>query len=62
MTLTAGDTHPVHGPVPTVDPPVTREWPVPRQATAGGRLTLTWRRVSGRGAQVSEVWLIKSGY
>ena len=59
MTLTANEGIPVHGPVATEEPPVTREWPVPREATAGGRLTLTWRRVSGRGAQVAEVWLIR---
>lgn len=60
MTLTANDTYPVHGPVATEEPPATREWPVPRDATAAGRLTLTWKRISGRGAQVSEVWLIRT--
>jgi hypothetical protein len=59
MTLTANGTYPIHGPVATSDPPVTGEWSVPRASTGGGRLTLTWTRVSGRGAQVSEVWLMR---
>jgi hypothetical protein len=59
MTLTANDRYPVHGPASTANPPVQQEWPIPRDATAGGTLTLTWKRVSGRGCQVAEVWLIK---
>ncbi|MCC6727824.1 MAG: hypothetical protein IT208_00630 [Chthonomonadales bacterium] len=59
MTLTAGARWPVHGPVATQRPPVTTEWPVPRGSYHDGTLTLTWRRVSGRGAQVSEVWLLR---
>jgi hypothetical protein len=40
------------------------EFDVPRQATAGGELTLSWTRESGgggngRGCQVSEVWLMR---
>lgn len=60
MTLTANGTYPVHGAVATQEPPVTREWSIPRAATTGGNLTLTWKRLSGRGAQVSEVWLIRT--
>jgi hypothetical protein len=59
MTLTANDRYSVHGPVPTSNPPIQQEWPVPREATGSGTLTLTWRRVSGRGCQVAEVWLIR---
>lgn len=59
MTLIANDKWPVHGPVKTPDYPTPMEWPVPREATAGGTLTLKWERVTGRGAQVSEVWLLK---
>jgi hypothetical protein len=59
MTLAANARHEVHGPIPTTKPPIQQEWAVPREATAGGTLTLTWRRVTGRGSQVSEVWLIK---
>jgi hypothetical protein len=47
--------------------PATRqpiEFDIPAQATAGGALTLTWRREpgrghAGRGCDLSEVWLIK---
>jgi hypothetical protein len=40
------------------------EFDVPREATAGGELTLTWsaepgRGGNGRGCQVAEVWLLK---
>lgn len=62
MTLTANGTYPVHGAVATQEPPETREWPIPRAATAGGNLTLTWKCLSGRGAQVSEVWLIRTSH
>lgn len=60
MTLVADGIHEVHGPVATEVPARTREWPVPREATADGVLTLQWKRLSGRGAQVSEVWLIRN--
>ncbi|NLH98477.1 MAG: hypothetical protein GX446_03190 [Chthonomonadales bacterium] len=59
MTLKADDRYDVHGPVATETPPVTREWPVPREATSDGVLTLRWERTAGRGAQVAEVWLIR---
>lgn len=59
LTLTANDKYLIHGPVQTSDPPIQREWPIPREATAGGSLTLKWEPVTGRGAQVSEVWLIR---
>ena len=40
------------------------EFDIPTQATAGGELTLNWRRTpglggNGRGCQVAEVWLIR---
>jgi hypothetical protein len=40
------------------------EFDIPRQVTAGGALTLTWRREpglggNGRGCQVAEVWLMR---
>jgi hypothetical protein len=42
------------------------EFDVPREATAGGELTLTWNQPpgaggAGRGCQVAEVWLLKPG-
>lgn len=43
-------------PEPVVTP---LEFPIPREATADGSLELTWQRVTGRGTQVAEVWLIK---
>jgi hypothetical protein len=41
------------------------EFEVPREATAGGGLTLVWgsdpeRGGPGRGCQIAEVWLIKT--
>jgi hypothetical protein len=41
------------------------EFEVPRSATAGGELTLSWQRTpglggNGRGCQVSEVWLVRN--
>mgnify|MGYP001164926008 FL=1 len=35
------------------------EFVIPRKATQEGTLELTWQRVTGRGVQVAEVWLIK---
>ncbi len=43
-------------PEPVVTP---LEFPIPREATGDGSLELTWHRVTGRGTQVAEVWLIK---
>ncbi|MBZ5670567.1 MAG: hypothetical protein LAO04_12655 [Acidobacteriia bacterium] len=45
-------------------PPRPLEFDIPRSATAGGQLTLTWHRElglggNGRGCQVAEVWLMK---
>ena len=61
MTLTANGTYSVHGPVPSDSSGAVREWPIPHTASATGKLELKWDRVTGRGAQVSEVWLIKKG-
>ena len=44
---------------PTMTLIANDKWPVPREATLSGTLTLKWQRVTGRGAQVSEVWLIR---
>ena len=42
-------------------PPVVTplEFIIPREATQDGVLDLKWQRLTGRGAQVAEVWLIK---
>ncbi len=44
------------GPLPPVTP---LEFVVPREATRDGVLELTWQRLTGRGTQVAEVWLIR---
>jgi hypothetical protein len=36
------------------------EFPIPRAATEDGTLELRWQRITGRGTQVAEVWLIKN--
>lgn len=35
------------------------EFVIPRKATQDGVLDLTWQRLTGRGTQVAEVWLLK---
>jgi hypothetical protein len=40
--------------------PVTQEFPIPREATANGRLELEWSAGEGeRSCEVAEVWLIR---
>jgi len=40
--------------------PVIQEFPIPHEATAGGRLELEWNSGEGeRSCEVAEVWLIK---
>jgi len=56
----AADDLEVHGPVATAGPPTVREWPIPKEATRDGTLTLQWDRVEGRGAQICEVWLMRT--
>ncbi|WZO97823.1 hypothetical protein EP7_004875 [Isosphaeraceae bacterium EP7] len=56
----------VHPPIPKPSPTRPLEFDIPRQATADGRLTLSWTREpgrggNGRGCQVAEVWLIRKG-
>ena len=42
-------------------PPVITplEFVIPREATQDGELKLTWQRLTGRGTQVAEVWLVR---
>ena len=42
-------------------PPVVTplEFVIPREATQDGILDLTWQRITGRGTQVAEIWLLK---
>ncbi len=64
IRLTANDQFEIH---PLIEKPVPfrrLEFAIPREATTGGVLTLSWRRQSGlggngRGCQVAEVWLRK---
>ncbi len=48
---------PEEGSPPPVVTPL--EFLIPPEATEDGTLDLTWQRLTGRGAQVAEVWLIK---
>ncbi len=42
------------------EPPVTPlEFRIPHEATQDGMLELAWQRMTGRGTQIAEVWLIK---
>jgi hypothetical protein len=63
--LTADSQYEVHGyrKLDNLTEPV--EFPIPREATADGALTLTWQRQpglsgNGRGNQVAEVWLLRA--
>jgi len=44
------------GPTPVVTP---LEFLIPAEATRDGALELTWQRLTGRGIQIAEVWLLK---
>ena len=48
---------PKEGDPPPVVTPL--EFVIPREATEDGTLELTWQRITGRGTQVAEIWLIK---
>lgn len=71
IRLMANDTVQVHpyigGPVPgeqhRLELPAPQEFPIPREATASGKLKLSWTREpglggNGTGCNVAEVWLI----
>jgi hypothetical protein len=64
MRLVANDQYEIHPYIAKPLPVRPVEFDVPRAATAGGRLTLSWtqdpgRGGNGRGCQVAEVWLIR---
>ena len=64
IRLTAGEQWEVHPLMEKPAPLKPLEFAIPREATEHGELDLTWRGEpglggSGRGCQVSEVWLIK---
>src|ERR1700677_4927268 len=63
MRLLANEQFEIHPYVLRPWPPVPQEFEIPVSATSAGELTLSWTREqglggSGRGCQVSEVWLI----
>ncbi|MHC4212588.1 MAG: hypothetical protein ACYSWP_04350, partial [Planctomycetota bacterium] len=59
--LIANDKYEIHGPLTQPDPIKPLEFDVPQQATADGTLELKWHLLNNaRGAQVAEVWLIKT--
>ena len=58
IRLTADGEFQIHEMQETGTTPVS-EYPIPNEATADGKLTLTWTCAEGeRGAQVAELWLI----
>jgi hypothetical protein len=64
IRLTANDGLEVHPFLPKELPIRPMEFDVPREATRGGELTLTWeqepgRGGAGRGNQIAEVWLMR---
>jgi hypothetical protein len=65
MRLVANEQVEIHPFLQRPWPPVPQEFDIPAAATAGGELTLSWTREqgqggSGRGCQVSEVWLMNT--
>jgi len=65
IRLMANGNLPIHDYITREVTPAPMEFDIPQQATREGVLTLEWTRPagaggSGRGCQVSEVWLIKS--
>jgi hypothetical protein len=64
IRLSANDGLEIHPLIPKERPIRPVEFDIPKAATAGGKLKLTWsaepgRGGNGRGCQVAEVWLIK---
>jgi hypothetical protein len=64
IRLTANGRYQIHDLRDKPSPQAPLEFDIPREATQGGELTLEWTRQaglggSGRGTQVSEVWLIR---
>ncbi len=64
LRLVAGDNYEIHGWLSRPVPFKPLEFDIPKAATAGGRLELTFTREpglrgNGRGLEVGEVWLIK---
>ena len=60
MRLVANGKFEIHGPTAQPSPPTPLEFEIPAEATRGGVLELEWSRLSGRGPQVAEAWLIRN--
>ena len=58
MKLTADDAYVIHDFMAQPNPPQRLEFDVPKEATQDGVLELAWERKTGRGPQVSEIWLV----
>jgi hypothetical protein len=63
IRLMANSTIEVHPPLLRTWPPAPQEFPIAKQATASGELTLTWTGEhggggDGRSCQIAEVWLL----
>ncbi|MHC4680012.1 MAG: hypothetical protein ACYTEK_15080 [Planctomycetota bacterium] len=59
LRLVADDVYAIHDLIRAGHPPI-RDFEIPKPATQDGRVELTWTCGEGqRGAQVSEIWLIK---
>lgn len=59
MRLVADGKYEIHAAVGPQSPIAPQEFPIPKAASADGKLDLAWTRVSGRGPQVAEIWLLK---
>ncbi|MBI3118635.1 MAG: hypothetical protein HYZ00_08110, partial [Candidatus Hydrogenedentes bacterium] len=59
LRLTADGQYEIHPVLPQPTPVKPVEFTIPKAATADGVLDLEWRRESGRGCQVSELWLLR---
>ena len=64
IRLSANDGLEIHPLIPKERPIRPVEFDIPKSATAGGKLKLSWsaepgRGGNGRGCQVAEVWLMK---
>lgn len=64
IRLLANDKYEIHPLIKKEFPYRPVEFDIPREATSGGGLELSWNRETGlgsngRGCQVSEIWLIK---
>jgi hypothetical protein len=64
IRLVANRQHQIHPFLLRPSPPQPQEFDIPSTATSSGQLTLAWTREpglggSGRGCQVSEVWIIR---